>query len=174
MFDRSLEKSELYFAVLQILRIISDWIQESVTDLENQEESRGCFQRLGHGMAEHLSEEGRERDREVINSNWDLLALHHATLAKALLERIQKKTTEVESLRDGVISNPIAFTLMCSDAKLTQLFNATQVREATRATRISQYIFVFTVMTIFYLPLSFVAVCISSSLSKASADSRWK
>ena len=103
MFDRSLEKSELYFAVLQILRIMSEWIHESVTDIENQKESWADFHGAGHGKADYLSEEGRERDREVINSNWDMLGLHHAKLVLVLQDRIDRKTTEVESLRDGVI-----------------------------------------------------------------------
>jgi hypothetical protein len=103
MFDRSLEKSELYFAVLQTLRIMSEWIQEGVTALEAQKESWAEFHWAGHGDAEYLTREGRERDREAINSNWELLGLHYAKLVKVLQDRIDRKTTEVESLRDGVI-----------------------------------------------------------------------
>ncbi|KAK7972719.1 hypothetical protein PG988_006853 [Apiospora saccharicola] len=44
-----------------------------------------------------------------------------------------------------------------SDQKYAQLFSATSVREATRGTNINEYILVFTVMTITYLPLGFVA-----------------
>jgi hypothetical protein len=40
----------------------------------------------------------------------------------------------------------------------TQLFNATSVREATKGTHINEYILVFTVMTVLYLPLTFVSV----------------
>jgi len=46
-----------------------------------------------------------------------------------------------------------------------QLFNATSVREASKSTDIAeisirqnQYIFIFTVATVFYLPLGFVTV----------------
>ncbi len=38
------------------------------------------------------------------------------------------------------------------------MFNATFVAEARRATQLSHYILVFTIVAIFYLPLSFVAV----------------
>jgi len=34
----------------------------------------------------------------------------------------------------------------------------TSVREAKKSTQLNHYIFVFTVVTIFYLPLSFIAV----------------
>lgn len=43
-----------------------------------------------------------------------------------------------------------------------QLFNATTLREASRGLTLNQYILVFTVLTIFYLPLSFVPVVLSS------------
>jgi hypothetical protein len=103
MFDRSLEKSELYFAVLQILRIMGEWMSESVTDLENQKESWEQFHGPGYGGVEYLTESGREKDRIVINSNWDLLGSRHAKLVKVLQDRIDRKIKEVQSLRDGVI-----------------------------------------------------------------------
>jgi hypothetical protein len=103
MFARSLEKSELYFGVLQILRIMSEWIYESITDLENQKQDWADFHWVGHGDAEYLNVNGRETDRGIINSNWDLLILHHTKLVKVLQDRIDRKTKEVESLRDGVI-----------------------------------------------------------------------
>lgn len=39
-----------------------------------------------------------------------------------------------------------------------QLYNTMQVREATRNTKMSQIMLVFTIATIIYLPLTFVAV----------------
>jgi hypothetical protein len=100
MFDRSLEKSELYFAVLQILRIISEWIYKSVTDLENQKAELAYYAGFGSRVPEYPN--NLETDRRVINSNWDMLISHHAKLIKVLLDRIERKTKEVESLRDGV------------------------------------------------------------------------
>lgn len=55
-----------------------------------------------------------------------------------------------------------------------QLFNATLVLKATRSTRINQYIFVFTVMTIVYLQLSFVAIrVLTALLTMYSAEPRY-
>jgi hypothetical protein len=116
MFDRSLEKSELYFAVLQILCIMSEWIYESATDLENQKEAEAAIhQNIWSGDAKYFSENRREIergiinsnwDKGIINSNWDLLLSHHAKVVKVLQDRIDRKTKEVESLRDGVIFQP--------------------------------------------------------------------
>lgn len=39
-----------------------------------------------------------------------------------------------------------------------QLYNTMQVREATRNTKMSQIMLVFTIATIIYLPLTFIAV----------------
>jgi len=107
MFDRSLDKSEIYFAVLQILRIMSEWIYESVTALEKQKEEWAQVRQVWRGAPEYLSETNQEIDRGIINSNWDVLLSHHAKLEKVLRDRIDRKAKEVESLRDGVISKPI-------------------------------------------------------------------
>jgi hypothetical protein len=40
-----------------------------------------------------------------------------------------------------------------------QLFNAQSVRESSRSTQINQYLLVFTIVTIIYLPPTFVSVC---------------
>ena len=45
------------------------------------------------------------------------------------------------------------------------MFNATSVNEAKKSTQLNHYIFVFTVITIIYLPLSFIAVSQSPILT---------
>ncbi|CAJ2511760.1 Uu.00g073850.m01.CDS01 [Anthostomella pinea] len=79
---------------------------------------------------------------KVLEDNWSKVLLHHQNAETRLLGQIAKKTEGAESLRDG-------------------LFNATAVREATKGTHINEYILVFTVMTIIYLPLGFVATLYS-------------
>ncbi|VTT64164.1 unnamed protein product [Fusarium fujikuroi] len=59
----------------------------------------------------------------------------HATATKS---RIQKKQEEINSLRDG-------------------LFNATSLRESTKAMALNQAIYVFTVVTVLFTPVSFLA-----------------
>ncbi|KAK8050806.1 hypothetical protein PG994_012536 [Apiospora phragmitis] len=81
---------------------------------------------------------GPEDITALIEAKWreilDVAKKHEADL----LARIEKKRLEVYSLRDG-------------------LFNATSVRESTKGTYINEYILVFTVMTVLYLPLGFMA-----------------
>ncbi|KAF5635695.1 hypothetical protein F25303_8372 [Fusarium sp. NRRL 25303] len=59
----------------------------------------------------------------------------HATATKS---RVQKKREEINSLRDG-------------------LFNATSLRESTKAMALNQAIYVFTVVTVLFTPVSFLA-----------------
>ena len=59
--------------------------------------------------------------------------------------------------------------IFCLLTDVPQLFNATSVLEASRGTQINQSIFVFTVLTIFYLPLTFVAVCPCFHLTRFQA-----
>ncbi|KAI1008371.1 hypothetical protein LB504_002026 [Fusarium proliferatum] len=59
----------------------------------------------------------------------------HATATKS---RVRKKHDEINSLRDG-------------------LFNATSLRESTKAMALNQAIYVFTVVTVLFTPVSFLA-----------------
>ncbi|KAH7214331.1 hypothetical protein BKA60DRAFT_650016 [Fusarium oxysporum] len=59
----------------------------------------------------------------------------HATAAQS---RVRKKREEINSLRDG-------------------LFNATSLRESTKAMALNQAIYVFTVVTVLFTPVSFLA-----------------
>ncbi|CVL04995.1 uncharacterized protein FMAN_12992 [Fusarium mangiferae] len=59
----------------------------------------------------------------------------HATATKS---RVRKKNEEINSLRDG-------------------LFNATSLRESTKAMALNQAIYVFTVVTVLFTPVSFLA-----------------
>ncbi|RSL59696.1 hypothetical protein CEP54_007134 [Fusarium duplospermum] len=52
--------------------------------------------------------------------------------------RVRKKAEEIKSLRDG-------------------LFNATSLREATKAMALNQAIYVFTIVTVLFTPVSFLA-----------------
>ncbi|KAK3994311.1 hypothetical protein QBC44DRAFT_49622 [Cladorrhinum sp. PSN332] len=74
----------------------------------------------------------------IIEKNWEVLAGKYNESGAAFTDRIVRKIEEVESLRDG-------------------LFNAQSVREAVKGTQINQFLLVFTVVTIAYLPPTFVA-----------------
>ncbi|KAI0013599.1 hypothetical protein F4779DRAFT_613329 [Xylariaceae sp. FL0662B] len=141
MFDDSFQLSEQYFTVLQLLRIFQDWIGEMEDGIEGlkreligQCESWQDWRRRfcpGDENAWPLDIEGLEANLEKVKSFFELRA-------NLLKERIQRKKDEVESLRDG-------------------LFNASSLREALKAKMVNMFIGVFTVVTVIYTPLSFMA-----------------
>ncbi|KAI0176976.1 hypothetical protein BJ166DRAFT_11694 [Pestalotiopsis sp. NC0098] len=121
MFDgANFERSRSYFAVLQLLRIFSDRIKETRKDLmqviDQLGQNRSLFKSTGLEEAE-----------------------------SRLVERIDRKTEEIKTLRDG-------------------LFNSTSVREATRATQMNRYVIVFTVVTVLYTPPSFISALFATPL----------
>ncbi|EMT65596.1 hypothetical protein FOC4_g10007699 [Fusarium odoratissimum] len=72
-------------------------------------------------------------------------------------KRVRKKVEEVNSLRDG-------------------LFNATSLRESTKAMALNQAIYVFTVVTVLFTPVSFLAVSDilhQSSVSQLTGQTFW-
>ncbi|KAK0638564.1 hypothetical protein B0T16DRAFT_421359 [Cercophora newfieldiana] len=139
--NNDLELSDLYFAVIHILRIAANWIQESMDDLNRMVEDvkRLYLTSAQNEFATFLPIELGSQDAamEMFNQNWEQVTSLQQRIGMALLARIAKTQEEVKGLRDG-------------------LFNATSVNEATRSTKLNHYILVFTVVTVFYLPLSFV------------------
>ncbi|KAK4169694.1 cora-like Mg2+ transporter protein-domain-containing protein [Cladorrhinum sp. PSN259] len=133
MYDNfQLSRSEFYFSLLQLLRQFSDWIDETAVDVARlREQSLRCLEG---------AYEAQTWDQEVafIRHNWDTVFEQHKLRSQELKDRVSRKIQTTESLRDG-------------------LFNAQSVREAVRGTQINQFLLVFTVVTILYLPPTFVA-----------------
>ncbi|KAI0377252.1 hypothetical protein F5Y04DRAFT_180576 [Hypomontagnella monticulosa] len=149
MFDSTFERSQLYFTVLQTLRIISEWVHESGRELHQLK--RDFYASVQSGPARRGSISSKKSDAppntliDEIDKAWEeLIALHNSS-SESLLNRIEKKEEDIKSFRDG-------------------LFSATSVREASRATAMNQYILVFTFVTIFYLPLSYASSLFSMDL----------
>jgi hypothetical protein len=88
MFDNSFRKSELYFGILQLLRIASEWIHEAMEDLKSLEED------FNISTAQNAPEAAR--------SNWKTLVSYLGKIGKQLVERVQEITNGVKSLKDGV------------------------------------------------------------------------
>ncbi|CAF3623775.1 unnamed protein product [Fusarium graminearum] len=73
-----------------------------------------------------------------IKDNLDAVDRYMKEKADPVQKRLQKKKEEINSLRDG-------------------LFNATSLRESTKAMALNQAIYVFTVVTVLFTPVSFLA-----------------
>ena len=107
MFDNnSFSRSELYFTTLQILRISSEWIRGGIEDLESLAGAsvwryRG-LEAWGYGVKRSRPESTTANVSRVLEQNWENVISHQKSLGKPLLDRIEKKTEEVKSLRDGV------------------------------------------------------------------------
>ncbi|KAI1204290.1 uncharacterized protein F4807DRAFT_472322 [Annulohypoxylon truncatum] len=149
MFDSSFERSKLYFTVLQTLRIFTEWIQESERELQQLKRDfdinvQSNTARRSSIASSHGTAPPAMFVKEIDEAWEELMTLHNSS-SKSLLDRIEKKEVEIKSFRDG-------------------LFSATSVREASRATALNQYILVFTIVTIFYLPLSYVSSLFSMDI----------
>ncbi|XDG04011.1 hypothetical protein ABKA04_003626 [Annulohypoxylon sp. FPYF3050] len=132
LFDNSFERSELYFTVIQLLRIIRQWAEESMADhIALQQEWLQARSHLGFNFTDN--------ELRNIERNWDTILFQADIRTKRLFNRIDQKTEEVKSLRDG-------------------LFNATSLREAGKGMALNRAIYVFTVVTVIYTPLGFMAI----------------
>jgi len=143
MFDDSFTRSKLYFQTLQLLRLFSNLISETGQDLDNDDLdlfTEDVFARMRQCWGSEAS-----KDIDILESNWEIVMKHQKELEKKLLSRIESKTAEVLSLRDG-------------------LFNATSVREASRSTSMNRSVFVFTIVTVTYLPASFIATIFGTQM----------
>ncbi|KAI0885813.1 uncharacterized protein GGS22DRAFT_199974 [Annulohypoxylon maeteangense] len=131
MFDNSFQLSRLYFNVHQLLRVINDWIEESVIDLKA---IRQEWLKNRNNLGFHLD----KRELRMIEKNWDTVISDIDTRAKGLIDRVNRRTQDVKDLRDG-------------------LFNATSIRDANKGMALNRAIYVFTVVTVIYTPLGFMA-----------------
>ncbi|OAQ95791.1 hypothetical protein LLEC1_01398 [Akanthomyces lecanii] len=127
--DLALTRSGEYFKALQILRLIQDWAEQSLRD----------FETLKRTWWELLRDDVQAPPGGILKENWETALRQLKAMVNNITERVERKKIEIESLRDG-------------------LFNGTSVREATRGTALNRAIYMFTVITIFFTPMSFMAV----------------
>lgn len=103
MFDRSFERSNTYFTVLQLLRIFNEAIQETADPMKefvNQWQNKQTFTRSQHG--DDWNYRFSEETQTILMKNWEIVLSQHQKASKVLIDRIDKKNEELKSLRDGV------------------------------------------------------------------------
>ncbi|KAK6956933.1 hypothetical protein Daesc_002215 [Daldinia eschscholtzii] len=152
MFDTSSRLSRLYFTVIQLFRLMTEWIEESASDIDQLKRK---FREIRYEVRLGLS----ANEIASVEKNWDTISSKMNLLAERLYSRIHRKQEEIKSLRDG-------------------LLNATSLRDAGRATALNRAIYAFTAVTIIYTPLRFMATfwalpVLNSSSNNESAIS-WK
>ncbi|KAK3985355.1 hypothetical protein QBC44DRAFT_335327 [Cladorrhinum sp. PSN332] len=130
MFDDSFDRSRCYFAILQTLRTSSDMVDEALADWTELRNRWNIAMKPGVMFS--------AEDLKALEQNWNVVSDLITAMTNRLQGRINRKTEEVKSLRDG-------------------LFNATSLREATKAIALNRAIYVFTVVTVIYTPIGFLA-----------------
>ncbi|KAI0483966.1 hypothetical protein GGR56DRAFT_1974 [Xylariaceae sp. FL0804] len=141
MFDDSFQLSEQYFTVLQLLRIFKNWIEETAEGMQNLEKeirAQSKYWRLWRRKHAPLDEKEWPLNRDILKDNLEKVSCLFIGHAQALQHRIMRKEEEVESLRDG-------------------LLNTASLREAYKTKTLNWYIGVFTIVTVFFTPLGFMA-----------------
>ncbi|KAI1375396.1 hypothetical protein F4677DRAFT_460836 [Hypoxylon crocopeplum] len=131
--DDDLKRSQFYFSLLQLLRIFSEWITRNMDDLKLVAERSVARNEVPSILA-------------ACTGGYD---------AKEDFENAAK-----------IVTRNWDFVLSLHQKKdlywpIAKLFNAQSVRGTLRNTRINQYLLVFTVVTIIFLPPSFVAFWIT-------------
>ncbi|EAQ85673.1 predicted protein [Chaetomium globosum CBS 148.51] len=104
MFDTSYARSRVYFKTLEILRIFGDIIRETGRDLQEMDPERllqGSFLRAGWDVRYFLREE--PATDKALWKNWRILSEFQKGAEERLIRRINEKTEEIKSLRDGSI-----------------------------------------------------------------------
>ncbi len=155
MFDESFQLSKTYFRALQTLRLGSNMVDDALQDWTS----------LRHEWEAMVDSSGMfgEEDLKAAGQNWDIVTAMVEARIHRVQGRIARKIEDIKSLRDGVRTRqtyPLTIGLEYANMELfsSQLFNATALREASKSMTLNRAIYVFTVVTVLYTPLAFVAV----------------
>ncbi|KAK3333034.1 hypothetical protein B0T19DRAFT_416990 [Cercophora scortea] len=143
MFDDSFQRSRMYFTVLETLRISGDWVDEV------PKTSKRLRQQWNDNV--EPTKIFDEADWRALDKGWDAVERMITDRAMLLRDRINGKTEEVKSLRDG-------------------LFNATSLREASKGIELNRAVYVFTVITVIFTPISFMATFWALPFVSSSSD----
>ncbi|OTB07474.1 hypothetical protein M426DRAFT_8841 [Hypoxylon sp. CI-4A] len=142
---KDLKQFDLYLKLLQLFRIATQWIHQSEEDIVRLSENWTSMKNNRAELMRHKA--GWDRDESVISDNWKSLIDRHNSLIEGLIPEIERKTKAITNLQDA-------------------LSNATSVGEAIKSGELGRYIYIFTIATIVYLPISFVVTFFSMDLVK--------
>jgi hypothetical protein len=111
MFDSAemdLTSSESYFAILQLLRIAAEWINESMDHLSRlRDDVSKTYSDFLKKTARNSKSEELQLALRLNEKNWGILLTHQRRLGDGLLARIRRKEEEARSLRDAVCNSDL-------------------------------------------------------------------
>ncbi|KAI0452420.1 hypothetical protein F5B21DRAFT_336069 [Xylaria acuta] len=156
MFDDDFGRSRLYLTILQILRFFDGRISTVSNDL-------GWLDDLFLKRPDFPISKMKQDELQVLRSNWELVRETQRKAEKSLLNRILYKIDEVKTLQGG-------------------LFNASSLREAEESTKMAKessimgrYVLIFTVVTVLYLPPTFISTVFALEIfKKDTAQTKWE
>lgn len=141
VFDNTADASVLYFKVIQFLNLFSDIVRDAPISLENLSKNWS----LSHNWWFQESYPHMEETLQIIESNWDTVKKRQQEASARILEKLQRTTNEVKSLQNGLFN-----VQSITEAQRSFL-------EAQKSRTLNKYLMVFTIVTIIFLPPTFVA-----------------
>jgi len=90
--DKSFSRSKLYFNVQQLCRVFGGCIQGTIEGLHNHHDA---FMKQSYLWI-------KPRVKSELSTNWTKMIADRELKLRPLMERVNRKREEVESLRDGV------------------------------------------------------------------------
>jgi hypothetical protein len=100
--DDSFSKSKTYFEMQQLCRMFGISIEETIRDIEQFQEHVLGWVRFEHKEDKYNKLEGFEREFKRLSTEWDKYTVGQISKLNVVLELVQNKREQVESLRDGV------------------------------------------------------------------------
>jgi hypothetical protein len=105
----SFERSDVYFTIIELLRIAKEWINSLEDSIRKTEDKIDRSLIWGPFMKFTGDMEDYRRSRKIIAENWRVVWRKYKSIKDELLEKIDVKMVEVKSLRDGVSGIILSF-----------------------------------------------------------------
>ncbi|KAI1738053.1 hypothetical protein F4680DRAFT_426907 [Xylaria scruposa] len=136
VLDNRTNASVLYFKVLQILNNFSDMVRAAPSYLDTLSNGTSTQVVIDHRFKE--SYPYVENTKTIVQYNWKMVSERQRDASSRILAKLERTTNEVKSLQSG-------------------LFNVQSITEARKSRVLNKYLLVFTIVTILFLPPTFVA-----------------
>ncbi|KAG8667835.1 hypothetical protein FPOAC2_13037 [Fusarium poae] len=151
MMSNLSDSSVSYFKVLKILGIFATsvksapaYLEELIPWVRNPFVEDVWFEKTYPHTAS---------SKAILKFNWDIVKTRQKEAADKILKRLERTTNEVQGLMDGV-------------------FNIQSIQEAQKSRTLNKYLFVFTLVTIIFLPPSLVATFFGTDIFNSSTNDK--
>ncbi|KAI0107887.1 hypothetical protein GGR51DRAFT_559222 [Nemania sp. FL0031] len=137
----------LYFKVIQILNNFSDTVRAAPSYLDTLSHNVRNLHSFDYWFEESYPHTGAVR--HILEHNWKIVRDRQRDASDRILAKLERTSNEVKSLQSGV-------------------FNVQSITEARKSRVLNKYLLVFTIVTILFLPPTFVATFFGMHIFDAS------